>query len=184
MAVPNLIGFTGKAGAGKDLAAIYLSAFRLSTHQDAFLDSFAAPIYGAVSAILGLPVSELQNRDRKEAIQHPTTRTRRYLLQTLGTEWGRDIIHQDLWLRLAQDRYQKRLENGAGTIITDVRFKNEADWVQESGGVLVHVYRPGVPELAMIHRSETSLDYERADYFVCNDGTKTDLKNTIKTLGI
>ena len=34
--------------------------------------------------------------------------------------------------------------NGEISVITDVRYKNETDWIKETGGVLVHVSRDGV----------------------------------------
>lgn len=53
------------------------------------------------------------------------------LLQILGTEWGRNHVHPDVWVRITQGRIQKKLEMSKGDglkyffIIGDCRFKNE-----------------------------------------------------------
>lgn len=67
--------------------------------------------------------------------------TPRYALQTLGTEWGRS---QDpaMWFRFAHAHAQARGLAGYA-VISDVRFLNEAHFVQSKGGLLLEVIRPG-----------------------------------------
>lgn len=59
----------------------------------------------------------------------------RYILETLGTEWGRNLIVKDLWLKIATLNFCT-FENGM--IVRDVRFSNEVDWLDNLGGILVH----------------------------------------------
>jgi len=59
-----------------------------------------------------------------------------YLLQLLGTEWGRDRIDPDIWVKLMKARIAKYLAEGPGNftkhfIISDCRFRNEFDAFSE-----------------------------------------------------
>lgn len=97
----------------------------------------------------------------------------RAFLQRTGTEAGRKLVRDSLWVDLAMNRAR----NASGhAIITDTRFPNEAQAVRDAGGVLVRVVRPGLPRPANEHASETSLDgWGDWDHVVVNDGTKADL---------
>jgi len=51
------------------------------------------------------------------------------------------VLGDDVWLNVAADTLatfdHKRV------IITDVRFANEAEWIQRRGGTVVRIIRPG-----------------------------------------
>lgn len=76
----------------------------------------------------------------------------RGLLQRFGTEVGRDLLADDIWLR--------ELDKVDGNIVvTDARFPNELDHIVSKGGKLVHISRPGYGPINN-HISETAhLDY-------------------------
>lgn len=67
--------------------------------------------------------------------------TPRYALQTLGTEWGRQL-DENIWLLYADRDAAKRKVEGFG-IIPDCRFLNEAKFIKDSGGLLLEIVRPG-----------------------------------------
>jgi len=87
--------------------------------------------------------------------------TPRKLLQLLGTEAGRNIIHPNIWVNalfadyVCDDCGQKECptdEEDTGQmihrsfprwIITDVRFPNEVKAVKERGGIMIRVNRGG-----------------------------------------
>jgi hypothetical protein len=101
--------------------------------------------------------------------------TYRRAMQTLGTEWGRDMLDKDLWLQLMRHRYlswetSNRLEDVPDRffLITDVRFKNEATWVKEAGGLLLEVVRPGIDKIQE-HSSEEGTGVE-PDVVINNNG--------------
>lgn len=101
----------------------------------------------------------------------------RRLLQRFGTEAGRDIHGDNTWVNaLFRCAPQKR-----NTVITDVRFLNEALAVQKRGGVIVRVVRPGVAMLNQ-HASEMELDLIKPDLTLLNNGTLLDLENTVVRL--
>jgi hypothetical protein len=52
--------------------------------------------------------------------------TPRRLMTSLGTDWGRNMIGDDLWLRMADYWLQLQRRFSARVVILDVRFENEA----------------------------------------------------------
>ncbi len=172
----KLIGIHGKAGAGKDTVADYLHS------RYGFVKySFASPIKEGLKKMLGLSDEDFDDREKKEA-RHPVYGVSpRRMMQTLGTEWGRNLIGPDVWLKradvfLEQERkYWEILmiENYPFTdvlsgytpdlkiVIPDVRFEGEAAWVRSKGGVVWHLFRPGV-ESVEGHVSEQGIQLDMA----------------------
>lgn len=118
-----IIGLCGAAGAGKSTVADRLVAAHGFQHA-----SFADPIYEAVSAISGMPVKSLKDRRNKESVIEWLGVSPRMLLQTLGTEWGRNMVRQDIWIQSALRRI------GGDVVFSDVRFDNEAEAIVDRGG--------------------------------------------------
>jgi hypothetical protein len=96
--------------------------------------------------------------------------TVRHVLRTLGTEWGRDCIHPNVWLEC----WKTRIYGIDLVTVDDVRFVNEAELVKALGGTMVRIDRPG----ALVdhqHSSEGGLDdYEKFDYVIENSGSLQD----------
>jgi hypothetical protein len=111
--------------------------------------------------------------------------TPRLLLQLLGTECGRKIIHPDIWSNALMNEY-KIIENYntiyPNWIITDVRFPNEFRSIKNKGGITIRVNRPNLPE--SFHLSEISLNSAEFDYTIDNNGTIEELIEKIKNLKI
>ena len=170
---PKLIGIIGAAGAGKDTIADILSI-----HRDYVKDSFAAPMYAGLAAMLGVSVETLQDRDLKEVPFPGLDVTPRRMLQTLGTEWGRHLIAPNIWLTLAKQRHMMRAEP---TVIADVRFVNEADWILEAGGILLRVKRDSAT-LVEAHASEGALDDYPVAVTIVNNGAISDLSRWVLAL--
>lgn len=170
-----LIGLTGRtgsneiAGCGKDTVADIISRyFNISRY------GFADPIYEMVKAGFGIDgrSKEWQDREKKSSTIPWLSENRpvslRYLLETLGTEWGREMVCKDLWTRIAEKRYN---ESEAGMIIRDVRFPNEVDWLDRLGGTLIHILRPNHfnPEANPNHPSNRPLSIRSFDKVINND---------------
>ena len=91
----------------------------------------------------------------------------RALLQRLGTEVGRQLLGEDIWVTAAF-----RLMNSEDNyVLPDCRFINEARTVKEFGGTVIRVNRPGYGPVNS-HASEVGLDDWDFDYFIDNDGTQ------------
>ena len=96
----------------------------------------------------------------------------RGLLQRLGTEGGREVLGQNIWV----DTVMSTLEPGGRYVFTDMRFPNEHGAIQNRCGLCVRVNRPGT-EPVNPHISETALDNAFYDGYVLNDGTLEDLRS-------
>lgn len=142
----TVIAFTGLAGAGKSTAAMHLVKSRGFERV-----RFAGPLK-AMMAALGLTPAEIDG-DRKELpCELLGGETPRYAMQTLGTEWGRNLIDSNLWIR-AWRAAVDRLPAGQPVVVDDCRFPNEAAAIQAVGGFLVKIERPGAGT-ASVHESE------------------------------
>lgn len=90
----------------------------------------------------------LDLKDRIELVKL----TPRLLLQLLGTDCGRDIIHPNIWVNSVMADYNKgrrfKLQNAHtkidtldNWIITDMRFPNEMEAVKSRNGITIRVDR-------------------------------------------
>ena len=126
-----IIGLTGKARSGKDTVADLLLAMLNPKYVKM---AFADPMKDALQYGLGLTPEQLDG-DLKDVEDQMYDCTPRRMMQTLGTEWGRELIHRDVWVIAMRKRVT------SNTIISDVRFNNEADMVRDMGGRMIHVFR-------------------------------------------
>lgn len=163
-----LIGLAGPAGCGKDVIGSHLtSAHGFATY------AFAQPIKAMLVAGGLCDWGDFQDRERKEQGVELHGRSPRCLAQTLGTEWGRNMVHPDVWLRLAQQEFECLPAAVLGFVITDVRFENEASWVRFMGGTVWHIER-GV-EAVNEHSSEAGVLRLPGDEIIRNNGTIAEL---------
>lgn len=96
----------------------------------------------------------------------------RRLLQRMGTEGGREVLGEDVWVESA-------LANTVGdVVVTDVRFKNEADYIKSRGGIVVKITRDGVGPVND-HVSDNALEFYDFDVVINNNGTVKDLHEEI-----
>lgn len=153
-----IIGIHGKARSGKDTIADRL----VDVHGFTKL-SFAAPIKRMIST-LGIDVDSIQD---KEAPIEWLGASYRQLAQTLGTEWGRYLIHPEMWVLLVKREIEKAPENNY--VLSDVRFENEAAWIRSVGSLWV-VQRPDLPMVRQ-HVSEQGLYITNKDRLFINDRT-------------
>ena len=103
-------------------------------------------------------------------------KTPRHIMQTLGTEWGRKLIGDDIWLEVMLNRI--RTTRSKTIIIDDCRFENEADLVHSLGGVVVQIERPGIT-YGGGHASEKPLPDRCIDMKILNE-TEEGLRETAR----
>ena len=168
----RIIGITGAAGAGKDTLADYL------VEQHGFVKvSFAAALKDGLCAIFGWDKSLLNDREWKERVLPDIGKSPRQLMQTIGTEWGRECVHKDLWLILARTRIASSAQS---VVLSDVRFDNEAQLIRELGGSVWHLKRSGISSVAA-HSSETPVGETEEDIVVNNNGSVAELFALVDT---
>lgn len=156
---PKLIGLTGYAQSGKSTVAEYLS----SNHSYDRV-SFASRLKGMLGLGLGLTLDELYGARKDLPCEHLLGVTPRHAMQTLGTEWGRNMIHPDLWCSMTLEDIKHN--NPACVVIDDVRFANETELIRKAGGWIIRINRNITS--ASVHSSETSIDQIIPDIHIYN----------------
>ena len=114
---------------------------------------FAQPLKDMIKA-LGLTDAHVDGHLKEEPCELLCGRTPRWAMQTLGTEWGRDLIHSEIWITLWRARALAVLGNGGKIVVDDVRFHNELRAVRELDGEVWRVNRPG-----LVHQAHVSESY-------------------------
>ena len=165
----ELIGFCGRAGAGKGEAAQYLI-----TQYNYRPNKFAGPLKDMLR-ILGLTEDEIEGNLKQSPCALLGGKTPRWAMQTLGTEWGRNLIDPDVWTRAWINRLMG-LGKG-GVVADDVRFQNEADTLRAAGGTLVEIRRDGA---LLIVGHESERQPLTPDIIIYNNGTLDALYRSIE----
>lgn len=170
----RLIGLIGRARSGKDTIGRYLY-----DAYDLYHMAFADPIKNMLGA--AFPDINFYEGDREATIAW-LGKSPRQLMQTLGTEWGRQCVHPELWVLLAEHSMKIAQEAGyPGVVITDVRFHNEADMILRNGGDLWYVMRPDA-HVVNEHVSEQADWHTYPHRVLHNDGTLDDLFAQVDSL--
>jgi len=107
-------------------------------------------------AALGLTPEQIEGSEKEIPCALLGGNTTRYAMQRLGTEFGRDLIDSNLWIRAWQNALSL-VPPGVGVVVDDCRFPNEAAAVQAAGGILVRIERPGAGAAGYQHSSETHM---------------------------
>jgi hypothetical protein len=162
-----LIGFAGRKGAGKDTAGEALPDFE--NIKFAMPLKLMCAVYLNYRGVDDETIDRMLNGDLKEVpTPHFMGKTPRYAQQTLGTEWGRVLIGDDIWVDTAFAR-ASLFEQAK---ITDVRFPNENKAVQDEGGTTVKIVDPNfVKPTEGEHVSEALIDDLPTDIVIFNDKT-------------
>lgn len=184
-----LIGLTGRAGSGKSTVAAAIAA-RFPKGQ-AHVLSFAEPLKAMLAALFESVGDDPEEWGKEDPCPLLLGKSRRHAMQTLGTEWGRDCIGPEFWVRLAQARIARLREAAIETerrkspftrfrkgtapfvvVFDDARFDTEADMIRNEGGSLVHLTR-GTSPVSAAHRSEHGPAPHPATLRIANDGGAT-----------
>jgi len=144
----QIIALTGAKGVGKTTIAREIEA---RDWGNRCILSFAEPLRRMVSQLI--PMSLMTDPDRKEQpLEWMGGKSPRQLLQSLGTDWGRDMVSETIWI----DAMRRMIPDQSFDviIIDDCRFENEAQMVRDMGGIVVGLERDGIAYTGE-HKSET-----------------------------
>lgn len=184
---PIFVGIAGPKRAGKNTTAQILRQCLAEFDQDILVGetAFADPMYQMLEVFLDPgTVGRLRNSDEKDTeIIEPFGCTLRHLAQTLGTEWGRNLIHPDCWvMALARKAFGAAAQHKTQAVIlvTDVRFPNEAEFIRDNG-FLLHIQRDTGHRDH--HASETPLEVEDTDTVIQNTGTLDEFTEKVYAYG-
>lgn len=172
-----IIGLAAKKQRGKDTMADHL------VEKFGFEKlAFAAPMKASGAAAIGTTVEllEAQKENPLARVQlveimtgsndiveiHSDISVREYL-QKVGTEAHREIpeFGDTVWT----DMMHRKLAQGGDYVVTDARFENEQRMIQNMGGYIVQIDRPGMDE-GDGHASE-KVNHGLRDFIIFNDST-------------
>ena len=142
---------------------------------------FAGPLKDMVRGLLKSmelrddTVERMVEGDLKESVVPGfRTVTPRHLMQTLGTDWGREAVDADLWTKVAMHKADVLRDMGLPVVIDDMRFPNEFKAVTEAGGVTVKIIRDESPVVGA-SRYEGLLDKHPFTWTIRNNGSMAEL---------
>jgi hypothetical protein len=162
-----IIGITGLIGSGKGTIATAL----VNNHSYTKM-SFADAVKDACAVIFGWDRKMIEG-DTPESREWRTQVdefwsdrlgipdfTPRMAMQLLGTEAGRGVFGEEIWVSTVEKRILSMTE-GHGVVIPDVRFPNEIQCIKKMHGIIVQVRRGDLPEhwdlTVLYNRSQAGL---------------------------
>ena len=234
-----IIGINGKIGSGKDTVGkiiqylTYPHDINIQTYLEKEVNGqfeikpsvhtipnfeikkFAGKLKQIASLLTGVSVEKFEDQDFKQKhMGFQWQMTYREFLQKLGTDALRDGLHTDVWINALFADYKPESTGYRYLypqwIITDMRFPNELEAVEEREGITIRVVRyPKTVEqsrgpenietvlfdptnhkhmslwkgdLSRLHASEIALDDAKFDYEIINDGTIEDLVEKVREI--
>lgn len=188
-----IVGLSGRKQHGKDTIANILQKKVPNIKRL----SFATPLKEAVRHMFGFTESQMYGEE-KDSLDSRYGVSPRHVLQQLGTNWVRNRLlldgivkhlpHNDspsLWISRMADNL---CAADSHVVITDVRFRDEAELILNKGGHIWGVQRGGL-EHKDCHASENvenevwALAKERRAFtFIDNSSTLKDLKAKVTYL--
>ena len=177
--MPSRIALCGLAGSGKSTAADYF----VTRHGFRRL-SYAAPIKRMIRSLLiegGAGFIETTEKvdgfHKEDPTQFLCGKSARYAMQTLGTEWGRDLIGKDIWRRILLNKVHKL--HDTPVVVDDLRFPCEAESLKAEGFLIVRIIRAASGTFSG-HSSEAQ--GFPVDLTLTNDGLVSDLHRSLEDL--
>lgn len=196
-----IIGLVGFISSGKGTVGDLLES------KGFYKDSFATPLKDACSVMFGWPRELLEGdtevsrswREQQDSFwseKFGYDFSPRLALQLMGTEAGRDVFHKDIWVISLLNRSKNK-----DVVVTDVRFKNEIEYIQNNGGIVVRIKRGEDPEwvdsLTKINTQDKRIEYMEKfsihqsewdwvgcdfNYEIANNGTIEELGNRVDSV--
>lgn len=167
----RLIGLTGLKGSGRSEVARILA-----THKRVRI----AGVLKEMLLLIGLTPDQIDGASKELPSTLLGGKTPRWAMQSLGTEWGRNLIHPDLWVNIMKARLMEQWKTNPGWpfVIDDIRFPNEVEMVYELGGVMCRVERRGITA-PQDHAPENQVYNLRVDAVIHNDGSLEELRAAV-----
>jgi hypothetical protein len=156
-----IIGIAGRAQAGK------------STCAQAMVDAHGGCVVAMADSLRDVVAAAFGSRydtQESKAARDPFWAGRlgedwahgRQILQRVGSELFRERVHANFWLFHLELRLS-RLPRQPLIVIPDVRFDNEAQWVRDHQGFMLHLIRSDQPPATDSHQSERGISPQLID---------------------
>lgn len=170
----KLIGLVGLAGSGKDTVADLLK------DQGWEKFAFANALKDMCIDYLGLSKDDVYTQEGKMKFNEFWGMTNREILQKVGTDCFRNMFHKDTWVKIAELKIKKLLQQGKRIIVSDCRFDNEAELIEKFGGIVMQVQRnnndDNLTDSEKMHISEQGVNKKYISRIIKNNLTFDDLR--------
>lgn len=172
----RIIAVSGKIGSGKSTLTSYLKRMYPGIEEK----FFAEKLKRLVALLAGVDYELTLTQEGKNTFVPEFDLTIGEMCQQLGTDVLRKNFRDDIWIKsLFAD-----IKPGGTYVISDCRFKNEAEELKKLGAVIIRVNRPNNPVAEksgrdLTHISETDLDDYDFDYTIDNVGTYAEFMQKI-----
>jgi len=132
--LPNIVGAAGCARSGKD-TLFALTCEVLSKNKECkimragFADAVKQDLHQLLVKKVGISAFTEDSKEKE-------------LIRGLMVEYGTNLMRkldEDVWVNRMKLNVDLAKNINATLFITDVRYENEIDWIQENGGVVVYV---------------------------------------------
>lgn len=165
-----IIGILGEKYSGKDTMADYIV---MKYNYKKII--IAEPLKEICRILFNFTDEQLYG-NLKEEVDENWNVSPRKIYQYLGTDVFRNNINniipninQNFWIKLVTMKHSIN----TNTVISDVRFQNEIDYIHSLGGIVVKLIRNNNDE--EVHESEAYIKNLKGDYEINNNGTLNDL---------
>ena len=174
----SVIGITANTDqAGKDSAASFINEYYSQKYEN---EKFAKPLKQMIASMTGESMEYLETTTFKDALLPSqwdidgTPQTGRDLMIMIGH--GLRQLQPNIWVNAMDERF---LNNPNPIIITDVRYRNEIEWIRSNNGVVVHIVRGKTKENRNL--AEQQLDgYRGHDVILENNAGLWDLRDKVR----
>lgn len=125
----QIIAIIAPAGSGKSTLAEVINQY----YPDSKIMSFADPIKSMLFDMYKNPYG-----DKEQVDVLGMNITLRQALNRLGTDWGRDMMSKDIWIRALHEKIKNNEEEII--IIDDLRFVNELSYLVKQEAMIILLF--------------------------------------------
>lgn len=158
--LPLIFGISGVARCGKDTLGKHLISKLNKSGFPAMNISFAMELKRDLDSFLKekLNISAFTESNSEKEIIRP-------MLVCWGTDTCRKI-DPDHWIKKIEKQVKASINNKIIVVITDVRYENEAKWIKDNGGFLIHLSRMGQKPSNFQERLNDPIVKRSADHII------------------
>jgi hypothetical protein len=170
-----LVGLIGYKNSGKtSISKRYFELFNPNVN----MIGFSNPLYRMLG-VLGISEREIQIKANRE-VPHPKLggKSIQFALNSLGTNWGRKMIYENIWVDRSLDSVDPTVVN----IADNIRFPNEFSAIQERGGLTVAIINPTVSDDGTEPEAHVKKLQNEAEVMIYNDPLIMTLDDCAKEL--
>jgi len=171
---PKLVAFAGRAGSGKSLAsqALMERGYKRVKFADG-LKNMLRSLY----TTMGMNPADIERRIEGDLKEEPDPllngNTPRWAMQSIGEEWGRKCMDQNIWKSITSTVIRNAMSDGYNVVVDDCRYENEAALIRGMAGRVIMIDRVEAISFKDLHESEKFLF--SPDVTIYNTGTPEQL---------